>query len=46
MGTRAFRAPGLKLELEETAEETTVHCSGRITAESAENKMKGLFGGK
>jgi anti-sigma B factor antagonist len=36
MGTNAFRAPGLKLELEETAEETTVHCSGRITAESAE----------
>jgi anti-anti-sigma factor len=36
MGTNAFRAPGLTFELEETAEETTVHCKGKITAESAE----------
>jgi anti-sigma B factor antagonist len=36
MGTNAFRAPGLTFELEETAEVTTVHCKGKITAESAE----------
>ena len=36
MGTNAFRAPGLTFELIETAEETTVHCKGKITAESAE----------
>lgn len=36
MATQAFTAPGLRLELEEKAEETIVHCFGRITAESAE----------
>jgi len=36
MGANAFRAPGLRFELVETAEETTVHCHGKITAESAE----------
>lgn len=36
MGTNAFHAPGLTFELVETAEETTVHCKGKITAESAE----------
>jgi anti-anti-sigma factor len=36
MGTNAFRAPGLRFELVETPEETTVHCHGKITAESAE----------
>lgn len=36
MATQAFSAPGLRLELEEKAEETIVHCFGRITAESAE----------
>jgi|ERR1700686_3107737 len=36
MGSKAFSAPGLKFELEETAEETTVHCIGKITTDSAE----------
>jgi anti-sigma B factor antagonist len=36
MGTNAFRAPGLTFELVETAEETTVYCKGKITADSAE----------
>jgi anti-sigma B factor antagonist len=36
MASRAFSAPGLKLTLDEKAEETIVHCSGKITAESAE----------
>jgi anti-sigma B factor antagonist len=31
-----FTARGLKLELEEKATETIVHCTGRITAENAE----------
>ena len=31
-----FSTSGLKLELEEKPEVTTVYCSGRITAESAE----------
>jgi len=44
MGPRTFSAPGLKLELEEKPEETVVHCSGKITAESAEtfqNEIRG-----
>jgi anti-anti-sigma factor len=36
MGNKIFSAHGLKLELEEKPEETIVHCSGKITAESAE----------
>lgn len=36
MITQTLSAPGLKLELEERADETIVHCSGTITAESAE----------
>jgi len=36
MGANAFQAPGLRFELEETADTTTVHCHGKITAESAE----------
>ncbi len=36
MSTQAFAVPGLKLELEEKAEETIVHCSGKIVAESAQ----------
>ena len=44
MITETVSAPGLKLELEEHAEETIVHCSGKITAESAEifqNEIRG-----
>jgi anti-anti-sigma factor len=36
MGTKAFSAPGLRLELEEKPEETIVHCIGKITSDSAE----------
>src|SRR5215469_18168635 len=36
MGANAFSAPGLRFELVETAEETTVHCHGKITSESAD----------
>jgi len=36
MGANAFSAPGLRFELVETAEETTVHCHGKITADSAD----------
>jgi anti-sigma B factor antagonist len=36
MANWAFSAPGLRLSLEERAEEAIVYCSGRITAESAE----------
>src|SRR5215470_692931 len=36
MASRAFQSPGLTLTLEEKAEETIVHCVGKITAESAE----------
>jgi anti-sigma B factor antagonist len=36
MASKAFSAPGLKLSLEEGAEEAIVYCSGKITAESAE----------
>lgn len=44
MLTETLSAPGLKLQLEEKAEETIVHCSGKITAESAEmfqNEIRG-----
>jgi anti-sigma B factor antagonist len=36
MASKAFSAPGLRLSLEEGAEESVVYCSGKITAESAE----------
>jgi anti-sigma B factor antagonist len=36
MAAHAFSTPGLKFELEEKAQETIVHCIGKITAESAE----------
>jgi anti-sigma B factor antagonist len=36
MASPTFSAGGLTFELEEKAEETIVHCKGRITAESAE----------
>jgi anti-sigma B factor antagonist len=36
MASKAFSAPGLSLSLKEEAEEATVYCSGKITAESAE----------
>ena len=36
MASQAFSGPGLTFELEEKAEETIVHCKGKITAESAE----------
>jgi anti-sigma B factor antagonist len=44
MSTETISAPGLKLELEEKADETIVRCSGKITAESAEmfqNEIRG-----
>lgn len=36
MASQAITGPGLTFELEEKAEETIVHCKGRITADSAE----------
>ena len=36
MASRAFDFPGLKLTLEEKAEETIIYCTGKITADSAE----------
>ncbi len=36
MASKAFSAPGLRLSLEERAEETIVYLTGKITAESAE----------
>lgn len=36
MASLAFTAPGLRLTLEEKAEETVVYCIGKITADSAE----------
>ncbi|HEU4417166.1 MAG TPA: STAS domain-containing protein [Candidatus Angelobacter sp.] len=36
MASQAFSTSGLKYELEEKPEETIVHCSGKITASSAE----------
>ena len=44
MGNRTFSAPGLKLDLDEKPEETTVYCSGKITGDSAEafqNEIRG-----
>ncbi len=44
MLTVTLSAPGLKLELDEQAEEAIVHCNGKITAESAEifqNEIRG-----
>ena len=37
MASAAFSAPGLRVSLEEGAEETVVYLSGKITAESAES---------
>jgi anti-anti-sigma factor len=36
MATQPFTPPGLKLQLEEKANETIVHCNGKITAENSE----------
>src|SRR5262249_23217233 len=36
LASRAFTFPGLKLSLEEKAEETIIYCNGKITAGSAE----------
>jgi anti-sigma B factor antagonist len=36
MASHAFSEAGLSFQLEERAEETIVHCKGKITAESAE----------
>jgi anti-anti-sigma factor len=36
MASRALRFPGLRLTLEEKAEETIVYCSGKLTSDSAE----------
>ncbi len=36
MGNETLSAPGIQLELEEHAEETIVHCTGTLTAQSAE----------
>jgi anti-sigma B factor antagonist len=44
MITETLSAPGLTLELEERTDATMVHCSGTITAESAEifqNEIRG-----
>jgi anti-sigma B factor antagonist len=40
MSTMSFAAPGLKLHLEEKADETIVHCIGRIGAENSEAFQK------
>jgi anti-sigma B factor antagonist len=42
MSTMSFAAPGLKLHLEEKADETIVHCTGRIGAENSEAFQKGI----
>jgi len=36
MATQPFAARGLKLQLEEKANETIIHCTGKITAENSE----------
>jgi anti-anti-sigma factor len=36
MATQPFAARGLKLQLQENADETIVHCTGKITAENSE----------
>ncbi len=40
MATKPFAAPGLKLELEEKAYETIIHCSGKINSENSEAFQK------
>jgi anti-sigma B factor antagonist len=36
MATQPFAAPGLTLQLQENADQTIVHCSGKITAENSD----------
>lgn len=36
MATQPFAARGLKLQLEEKANETIIHCTGKITADNSE----------
>lgn len=36
MPTRTFSARGLQLDLDERPEETIIHCSGKITSDSAQ----------
>jgi len=46
MPTKPFAARGLKLDLEEKAYETIVHCAGKINAENSEafqNQIRGLI---
>ena len=40
MATKPFAARGLKLDLEEKAHETIVHCTGKINAENSEAFQK------
>lgn len=40
MATKPFAAPGLKLELEEKAYETIIHCSGKINSDNSEAFQK------
>ncbi len=46
MATKPIVTRGLKLELEETADETIIHCTGKINAENAEafqTEIRGLI---
>jgi len=46
MATHPLTPPGLKLQLEERANETIVHCAGKITAENSEvfqREIRGLI---